>query len=129
MKYLFDSSAIFRAIKENKVELLVGSATLELARYELGNIVWKDCILRQINSGEEATSLMSIVRRTLNAMTVHQITSEEHVLETAMRFQITFYDASYVCFAGMQSLLLVTEDQRLTKKIALSVKTLALDKI
>jgi hypothetical protein len=39
MKYLFDSSAIFRVIKENKVEILVGNCTLDLARYEFGNIV------------------------------------------------------------------------------------------
>jgi hypothetical protein len=46
MKYLFDSSAIFRAIKENKIDLLTGNYTLELARYELGNIVWKDYFLQ-----------------------------------------------------------------------------------
>jgi hypothetical protein len=45
MKPLFDSSAIFRAIKENKIEFLAGNYTLELARYELGNIIWKDCVL------------------------------------------------------------------------------------
>jgi len=32
MKYLFDSSAIFRAIKENRVEVLAGNCTLELAQ-------------------------------------------------------------------------------------------------
>ncbi|MEM2148079.1 MAG: hypothetical protein QXJ94_05695 [Candidatus Bathyarchaeia archaeon] len=42
MKYLFDSSAIFKAIKENKINLLIGNYTLELARYELGNILWKN---------------------------------------------------------------------------------------
>ena len=42
MKSLFDSSAIFRAVKENKIEFLAGNYTLELARYELGNIIWKD---------------------------------------------------------------------------------------
>ena len=32
MKYLFDSSAIFRAVKENKIDLLIGNYTLELAQ-------------------------------------------------------------------------------------------------
>ena len=31
MKYLFDSSAIIRAIKENKIDLLTGNYTLELS--------------------------------------------------------------------------------------------------
>jgi hypothetical protein len=53
MRYLFDSSAIFRAIKENKVDLLTGNYTLELARYELGNIVWKDYFLQEKISKEE----------------------------------------------------------------------------
>ncbi len=30
MKYLFDSSAIFSAIKENKIDDLIGNYTLEL---------------------------------------------------------------------------------------------------
>ena len=35
MKYLFDSSAIFRAIKENKIDLLVGNYTLEMGTRSL----------------------------------------------------------------------------------------------
>lgn len=61
MKYLFDSSAIFRAIKENKIELLNGSYTLELARYELGNIIWKDHVLQSTLSKQEA----QIIARTI----------------------------------------------------------------
>jgi len=40
MSYILDSSAIFRAIKENVVETSVGNYTLDLARYELGNVIW-----------------------------------------------------------------------------------------
>ena len=54
MKSLFDSSAIFRAVKENKVEFLAGNYTLELARYELENIIWKDCVLLAKVSEQEA---------------------------------------------------------------------------
>ncbi|RLI96776.1 MAG: toxin VapC, partial [Candidatus Aenigmatarchaeota archaeon] len=42
MSYLFDTSAIFRAIKEGKIEILAGNYTIELARYELGNAIWKE---------------------------------------------------------------------------------------
>lgn len=39
MRYIFDSSSIFRAIMDDRVESLPGSYTLELARFELGNIL------------------------------------------------------------------------------------------
>jgi hypothetical protein len=34
MSYIFDSSAIFKAIKENAIEFLAGNLTLNLMRYE-----------------------------------------------------------------------------------------------
>ena len=46
MKYIFDSSAIYNAIKQNKIENLAGNYTQELARYELGNSIWKDHFLQ-----------------------------------------------------------------------------------
>jgi len=130
MKYLFDSSAIIRAIKENKIDFLTGNGTLEIARYELGNIVWKDFLLKAKISKEEARALMKAIKHALNAMEVHQIVSkEEEILETSGQFGITFYDASYAYFAKSKSSTLVTEDMRLTKKIALNIKTLTLDEI
>ena len=130
MKYLFDSSAIFKAIKENKIDLLAGNGTLEIARYELGNIVWKDYLLQSKITREQARTLTAAIKRALNVMEVHQIISkEEDILETAGQFKITFYDASYAHFAKSKDLTLVTEDLRLAKKIAADVKTSALDEI
>ena len=36
MKYLFDASAIFSAIKENKIDDLIGNYTLELVEVRVG---------------------------------------------------------------------------------------------
>ncbi|MGA2385499.1 MAG: type II toxin-antitoxin system VapC family toxin [Candidatus Bathyarchaeia archaeon] len=130
MRYLFDSSAIIRAIKENNIDLLTGNGTLEIARYELGNIVWKDYLLQAKISKEEARSLMNAIKHALNAMEIHQIVpKEEEILETSGQFGITFYDASYTYFAKSKASILVTEDLRLTKKIAPNIKTLTLDEI
>jgi predicted nucleic acid-binding protein len=63
MKYLFDSSAIFKAIKENKVDLLIGNHTLELARYELGNILWKIFKLQAKATEQEIKSLTKIIKQ------------------------------------------------------------------
>jgi predicted nucleic acid-binding protein len=130
MKYLFDSSAIFRAFKENKIEILTGNFTLELARYELGNILWKDCVLQAKISEQQSKQLASAVKRTLALMDVLEIGgSEEEILETAINHRITFYDASYVYSAKQKELTLVTEDSRLIKKVASATNILTLDEV
>ena len=115
MKCLFDSSAIFRAIKENKIDFLIGNHTLELARYELGNILWKN--IAKIPDREIKT-LAKIIKQTLNLMEITQIAcNEEEILETAIQLKITFYDASYTYHAKAKELPLITEDLHLIEKI------------
>ena len=130
MKYLFDSSAIFRAIKENKIEVLAGNHTLELAKYELGNIIWKDLFLQATLSEQEAKMMIKAIKHTLIIMDVIEIAGiEEEILETAMRLKITFYDASYVYLAKAKGLKLITEDARLIKKIAQTVDSTTIDEV
>ena len=43
MKYLLDASAIYKMAEMNKLDLITDSITIDLARYELGNAVLKDC--------------------------------------------------------------------------------------
>ncbi len=118
MKYLFDSSAIFRAIKENKIEALSGNFTLELARYELGNILWKEHTLHATLSEQEAKALAKTINHTLTIMdTIETAGHEAEILETAINQKITYYDASYAYLAKTKQLTLITEDIRLTKKI------------
>ena len=130
MKYLFDASAIFRAIKENKIDHLTGNYTVEIARYELGNIVWKDYFLKAKISKEEAETVMTAIKHTLTIMEVLQITSnEEAVLKTSAQFKITFYDASYAYLAKAKELQLITEDLHLIKKITPIIKASRLNEI
>ena len=130
MKYLFDSSAIFKAVKENKVEVLVGNCTLELARYELGNVLWKSLALEGKASGAEIKSLAKIVKRVLSVMEVLQIgCSEEEILEVAGKAKITFYDAAYAYHAMEKNLTLITEDSQLLKKITPKVNASTLSDI
>lgn len=118
MKCIFDSSAIFKAIKENKIEILVGNCTLELARYEMGNIIWKNYTLQAKATDQELKILAKIIKQTLNIMEITQINcNEEEILETATKLKITFYDASYTYYAKMKELTLITEDSQLLKKV------------
>jgi predicted nucleic acid-binding protein len=130
MKYLFDSSAIFKSIKENKIELLAGNATLELARYELGNIIWKNCFLQAKITKEEMQMLVKALKQTLGLMEVITIAcSEEGILGIATQLKVTFYDASYAYHAKSKELTLVTEDLRLIKKITPIIRTLRLNEV
>ena len=130
MKYLFDASAIFRAIKDNKVEVLTGNSTLELARYELGNIIWKNYALQAKVSEQESKMMITAIKQSLAIMEVLGVAGrEEEILETAIQLKITFYDASYAYFAKAKELRLVTEDIRLIKKITPTVNVSNLDSI
>lgn len=130
MKCLFDSSAILRAIKENRIELLAGGCTLDLARYELGNIMWKDCVLHEKFSIQQAISMVKIVKHALNLMDVLGVTgNEEDMLEIALELNITFYDASYVYLAKARNLRLITEDSRLIRKIDSAANVSTLDSV
>jgi predicted nucleic acid-binding protein len=123
MKHLFDSSAIFKAIKENKIEILVGNYTLELARYELGNILWKNFALQTKVTEEEIKVLAKIIKQTLKTMEIIQIScNEQEILQTAAKLKITFYDASYAYYANIKNLTFITEDSQLLKKLAPYVK-------
>ncbi|MEM2130289.1 MAG: type II toxin-antitoxin system VapC family toxin [Candidatus Bathyarchaeia archaeon] len=127
MKYLFDSSAIFKAIKENKINPLIGNYTLELARYELGNILWKNFTQAKIPA-KEIGILAKIIKQTLNLMEITQITcSEEEILETARQLKITFYDASYAYQAKAKELTLITEDLHLIRKVTPYIKASTLN--
>jgi predicted nucleic acid-binding protein len=130
MKSLFDSSAIFRAVKENKIEFLAGNYTLELARYEWGNIIWKDCVLHAKVSEQEAKMMVKTINHVLNLIELMEIAgSEEEILDTAIKLKITFYDASYVYFAKAKDLRFITEDSRLIKKITPATNASTLESV
>jgi predicted nucleic acid-binding protein len=130
MKHLFDSSAIIKAVKENQINLLIGNQTLELARYELGNILWKNFSLQAKTPDRETKALAKIIKQTLNLMEITQITChEEEILETATQLKITFYDAAYTYYAKTKNLPLITEDPHLLKKITPYTKASNLDDI
>ena len=81
----------FRAIKENKIEFLSGNYTLELARYEMGNTIWKNSSLQAKVLEQEAKIMAKTVKQTLNTMDIIEIAgSEDEILDTAMKLKITF---------------------------------------
>jgi predicted nucleic acid-binding protein len=130
MSQIFDSSSIFKAIKENKIETLAGNYTLELTRYELGNILWKELTLHKHLNKKETTTLIEVIKKVLNLMETLSIKChEKEILTIAQKLKLTFYDASYIYHAKNKKSPLITEDKHLIAKTKQHIQTLTLDNL
>ena len=128
MNHILDSSSIFKAIKDNSVETLLGNHTLELARYELGNAIWKESTLHKNITNDESKRLIRLMKQVLGLMEILKTDcQEEQILDMAAKLKLTFYDASYVFHAEERNMTLVTEDETLRKKASSRIKPLKLD--
>ena len=127
MKLVFDASSIFEAIANGNIRILSDQYTLELARYELGNILWKRKILIKDIDRDEFLRLSKLIKKVLNLMNILNIDcNETEVLKLADKYRITFYDASYVYMAISMRAVLVTEDNKLKRKIGKDVEAISL---
>jgi predicted nucleic acid-binding protein len=130
MSYLFDASAIFVALQPESIRKTAKNYTTELARYELGNIIWKEySLFRRINGGrrDELIDLTSDVLRNMQVLKING--RERNVLALASSLKLSFYDAAYVYCAKAMNLRFVTEDKRLEGKIKGYVDVIKLDRI
>jgi predicted nucleic acid-binding protein len=117
MKYLFDSSAVYTMLGPRMIGKLVGNYTLELCRYELCNVIWKDCALLKKITLREQETLADLTSHTLNSMVVLGIKGhEKKIISLADRLGLSAYDASYAYFARALDTQLVTADKRLAAK-------------
>ncbi len=134
--YLLDSSAIALVLGELKgeaVKTLDGKITLDLARYELGNVIWKQCVLEGRLSLEEAVDRAGSLAKILELLEVrrlHSVESLEGVMKLAVELGSTFYDAAYLYSAKEGQLTFVTEDRELVEKASLiNVETMPTSKL
>ncbi|MEM1581418.1 MAG: type II toxin-antitoxin system VapC family toxin [Candidatus Bathyarchaeia archaeon] len=121
MRYLMDSSAIIltlKWLKEKSVEALNGQATLNLAYYEINNVIWKQCVGGSIKL-QEAISRAKEVAQILEIMSIEELRLAEELgeaMKCAIEQKLTFYDASYLQTAKSKNYVLVTEDKELLEK-------------
>jgi len=127
MSYVFDSSAPFEAIRKNAIAVLAGNYTLDLARHELGNALWKQhALLRRIDEGD-LERLVTITKEVLNTLEI--LSTDCHggeVVKISHKLKLPFYDASYVFHAVNTGATLVTEDERLIDGARTHVRALRL---
>ncbi len=117
MKYILDASSLYKMADMNKLEIIEYSITLDLARYDVGNAVLNDLVhLKQIEE-IKACKLIVFLYQVLDTIDQVKITEGEDVLKLATKFKISFYDAAYVYYAKASNTILVTEDEKLRRRI------------
>jgi predicted nucleic acid-binding protein len=128
---LFDSNVIYKLIRElpqDAVEKLVKGTTIYLAYYELGNALWRECLLLKrisIGEAEKSVDLMYSILERMQVASLDKETGSE-ILDTAYKLNLTFYDTAYLIEAKKGDKTLVTDDIKLAKAAEnLGIKTLS----
>jgi len=131
-----DSSAvaiILKRLREKSIEILEDKVTLDLTRYELGNVVWKECALNKLISPEEAVNKAKDLAKILEVTKVDKVESSEdfeRTMRLATELKLTFYDAVYLYIARSKGLTLITEDKELCSKARrVKIKAIRVDEL
>jgi predicted nucleic acid-binding protein len=117
---LFDTNVIYKLIRErpqDAVKKLLEGTTISLAYYELGNALWRECLLLKRISIEEAERSLDLIYLILDHMQVASLDNEtgKEVLETAYKFNLTYYDTAFLIEAKKTDRIFVTDDKKLAK--------------
>ncbi len=88
-------------------------STISLARYELGNVLWKHPSKTEADAREDFDALSQIALPTQELEDPRILTE---VFQTARNLRLTFYDASYVVWTRISKATLVTADEQLYRK-------------
>lgn len=116
MKLLFDASSIFNSLVERDPASLIDQYTLDFARYELLNVIWKHYTLLETYNRETFDTLLQSSIQILTEMTPLSINGVEHeAMETAITNKISLYDSAYITLAKENQCSLVTEDIKMRK--------------
>lgn len=121
MSYVFDASSILsltRELGERVIDVVKGNLTADLALYEIGNALWKECSLFQRLSVEGSVKTLKLISGLLGLMKVVDVRSSHlsiEVLVNALNLKITYYDAAYFTLAKKAEAILITNDERLAE--------------
>ena len=130
MTYIFDSSGIYSMISRREYRHFSDGFTIYLAKYEFGNILWKEQHLhRRIGLAQQKEMSDSAEKVFENIEVLGTSGYINDVINLASRLDITFYDASYVFFAMKRNATLVTLDTKLIKKVSGVINTISPDEL
>ena len=117
-KYLIDTSALYplliSGVPFNAEECAVSSLT----EYEIGNVLWRESQQKKL---KDPARIAAIFSEALAPLRKFEVDSLANVLEVAIKWHLTFYDASYAYLAETENLRLVTADMDLLKKCKVAI--------
>ena len=119
---LLDASAIVNLFQSNRFSVLLDGATIPLARYEIGNIIWKNYKIRNRISKKEAKDSGTVLFELIDSME-QIVPSPASTLTLSLEEGLTFYDSSYLVSAIETGYELVTDDIKLQKIASSKVPT------
>ncbi len=119
---LLDASSIFNLFLSGKYDVLISGATIPLAKYEIGNILWKNYKVRNRISKKEAMEAGDVIFELLDSMK-QIIPSLSSVLNLSLEEGLTFYDSSYLVSAIESGYDLVADDLKLHKIASSKITT------
>ncbi|MEM2208628.1 MAG: type II toxin-antitoxin system VapC family toxin [Nitrososphaerota archaeon] len=127
---LFDASSLIYSLKKRNLKQLYNNYIQFLTIYEVINAIWRESYLNKAITIEEARELMSIFNEVIELMKMidpHEC--EKEILEIAWELGITAYDASYIVLAKKHNLILVSEDEKLKRKVGKIIKIVSLKEL
>jgi predicted nucleic acid-binding protein len=119
---LLDASAIFNLFQDRKYNALVTGATIPLAKYEIGNVLWKNHKIRNRISKKEAMESGTVLFELIESME-RIVPSPASTLSLSLEEGLTFYDSSYLISAIESGYELVTDDVKLHEIASSKVPT------
>ncbi|MEM5828612.1 MAG: type II toxin-antitoxin system VapC family toxin, partial [Candidatus Aenigmatarchaeota archaeon] len=131
-KYLFDTSSIFEAIKKNKVNILIDNYTVAYTKIELGNVIRKQFIKKEMSKEEAIKIFEKLIEEILNKeMIVIDISDTDlsEILKLSIETNISFYDACFVYYSKRLNAVFVTEDEKLKNVLRGFVDVKSLEEI
>lgn len=120
MTLVFDTSALLNMIRSlgpSAADYLRGCHILTLTPYEVGNVLWKEAALLNRISFDEALSLLNYIESTYRLLKITAPRNSSLVLKLAHELNVTYYDSSYIAVSHELDAGLVTDDEKLKRKI------------
>ncbi|AGO60548.1 MULTISPECIES: type II toxin-antitoxin system VapC family toxin [Ferroplasma] len=109
---ILDTSSIFNLFQRGKYTEIMDNATIPLAVYEVGNVIWKNSNIKNTITQEEAKDIGSVLFELINSIE-QVIPTWSSVLSLALKEGLTFYDSSFLVSAIEKGYGLITDDIKL----------------
>lgn len=125
---LFDASALINVVRSKgsqSLGILNKQHILDLTIYEVSNVIWKLSYREKKITPEQSDALLDSILLLIQRMKILGINGlEKHVMDLAMKEDLTAYDASYLALAEKINLILVTDDRKLERAAKKYVKVI-----